>query len=467
MPNPAIFISYRRIDANWAAVMLRHQIQRNFPDVDVFIDVASIRPGQHFKSAIQDNIKDCAILFAVIGPNWLTTSDNYGMRRIDKKSDLVRNEIAQALAQDHTCVVPFLVDDAPMPPAEALPEALRGLHELDAFRMKHSVFERDMEDVCRFIEEHLGIARSVSPPEPARIVEKGGRKAAPDEIADAVVAALIDAGTDWKTVQAVARMRDQEGKPALAYQIGTLAQTLIDGGPGWDSPDSLNNQLYLLRYQLKSGNTQEAEIASRSLIEMCEEILGKDHSSTLAARHNHSFALLNLGRVTEAEAAQRKLVPLCEMALGAEHPDTLSTRQEHARALLSLGRLDEAEAALRDLVPRRETVQGAEHPDTLATRHAHARALLEAENSEAADRVLQAAKTTEDMPAFRRGQRAMLDAMLADQGGDAPAADAALDVAAEFLSDLEPEHYLRRELDHYRKTRIPGKPGGTTLWARP
>ena len=129
--------------------------------------------------------------------------------------------------------------------------------------------------------------------------------------------------------------------------------------------------------------------------------------------------------------------------------------------------MTEAEAAFRELVSIRETVQGAEHPGTLATRYQFARACLEAGNPEEAGRVILDTKTTDDTPAFRRGQRAMLDAILADQRGDALAAEAALDAAEEFLSEFAPEHYLRRELDHYRKTRIPGKPGGTTLWARP
>ena len=469
MRKPAIFISYRRIDANWAAVMLRHQIQRNFPDVDVFIDVASIRPGQRFKSTIQDNIKDCAILFAVIGPNWLTASDNYGMRRIDKEDDLVRREIAQALAQDHTCVVPFLVDDAPMPPAEALPKTLRGMRELHAFRMEHFVFERDVEDVCRFIEDHLGLNRTMSyrPNLQEEVVAHPEFPADLEEIGREAARALVDAGTDWRTMLSVSRIREDRSDFHIAFPIREAAQIQIEQSEGEQSTAALKNKHNLAVALLRRGKAELAEPILRDLVQLREKTRGAEHPSTLNSRNAHARSLLNAGRAAEAALNFQDLIQLREDSLGENHPDTLATRHAHAMALLDTGRLAEAQELLCSLSALRESRHGIGHPSALASLCQQARALLEVGKTDDAEQILQRVNMFEAGTEAGKARRAVLYSMLADQRGNAAEANAALNAAEEYLAGYAPEHYLRRELAHYRKTRIPGKPGGTTLWAKP
>jgi hypothetical protein len=89
----------------------------------VFIDVDTIEPGVDFTEAISHAVAACQLLVAVIGPKWLTATDQLGRRRLDDPDDLVRLEIEAALARD-VRVIPILVGDAVMPRRDDLPESL-------------------------------------------------------------------------------------------------------------------------------------------------------------------------------------------------------------------------------------------------------------------------------------------------------------------------------------------------------
>jgi hypothetical protein len=95
--DDGIFISYRRIDTNWAAVAMRQHFRGEFPDAQLFMDITDIEPGTDFRDAIRDRVDQSKVLLAVIGPNWLMVQDQHGRRRIDDKNDWVRIEIARGV----------------------------------------------------------------------------------------------------------------------------------------------------------------------------------------------------------------------------------------------------------------------------------------------------------------------------------------------------------------------------------
>ena len=66
------------------------------------------------------------MLLALIGPQWLTITDENGQRRLDNPEDYVRLEIETALTRKIR-VIPILVDDARMPRANELPPSLAPL----------------------------------------------------------------------------------------------------------------------------------------------------------------------------------------------------------------------------------------------------------------------------------------------------------------------------------------------------
>ena len=82
-----IFISYRQIDTNWAAIAMRQHFQRELPGAPLFMDITDIEPGVDFRDAIRERVDRSKVVLAVIGPNWLTVQDSHGRRRLDNEND--------------------------------------------------------------------------------------------------------------------------------------------------------------------------------------------------------------------------------------------------------------------------------------------------------------------------------------------------------------------------------------------
>jgi hypothetical protein len=145
------FISYRRADAAQVTGRIYDKLVGIYGHDNVFKDVDSIPLGTDFRHVIEDSLGKCNVLLAVIGPAWLTATDENGLRRIDNPLDYVRIEIEFALKQN-TLAIPLLVGDATMPKAEHLPESLRAFAFLNASPVRPDPdFHRDMDRVVRAI----------------------------------------------------------------------------------------------------------------------------------------------------------------------------------------------------------------------------------------------------------------------------------------------------------------------------
>src|SRR5262249_38379475 len=93
----------------------------------------------------------------IIGPNWLTATDERGSRRLDDPDDLVRLEIEAALARG-VRVIPILVEGAVMPGRQDLPESLAGLARRNALLIRHDSFRSDAGRLVTAIERVLAAA---------------------------------------------------------------------------------------------------------------------------------------------------------------------------------------------------------------------------------------------------------------------------------------------------------------------
>jgi hypothetical protein len=89
-----IFISYRRQETAWPAGRLYDVLVEHFPAEQVFKDVDNIEPGEDFVDRITAAVGTCDVLLALIGPQWLTITDEDGQPRLDNPEDYVRPEIA-------------------------------------------------------------------------------------------------------------------------------------------------------------------------------------------------------------------------------------------------------------------------------------------------------------------------------------------------------------------------------------
>jgi hypothetical protein len=137
-----IFINYRREDSLSTAGRLHDRLAQAFGRNSLFMDVDHIPPGVDFVSYLNGQVARCNLFFAVIGPQWLSTKNEKGERRIDDPDDFVVVEIAAALERQIP-VIPVLVDGARMPSANELPDSLRPLVRRHAFELRQTSFGRD------------------------------------------------------------------------------------------------------------------------------------------------------------------------------------------------------------------------------------------------------------------------------------------------------------------------------------
>ena len=157
-----IFISYRIDDSQASAGRIYDRLHSHFASNRIFMDVANLAPGVDFVDAIEKSVSSCDALIAVIGRDWLVSSDEKGRRRLDNPEDFVRLEIATALKRD-VIVIPVLVEDASMPKAVDLPEDLKPLSRRNAFEIRHPRFNDDCERLIAALEQALRLAREGQP----------------------------------------------------------------------------------------------------------------------------------------------------------------------------------------------------------------------------------------------------------------------------------------------------------------
>ncbi|HEX4410791.1 MAG TPA: toll/interleukin-1 receptor domain-containing protein [Xanthobacteraceae bacterium] len=138
-----IFISYRRLDSKSEARSICQRLEKAFGKRKVFIDVDSIRPGEDFQSVLKNDLEQCSVMLAVIGPRWLELLKTPRRPESATDGDYVHLEVASALERKLP-IVPVLVDGATMPDPKELPDILKPLAFRQAFSVRHDSFPRDM-----------------------------------------------------------------------------------------------------------------------------------------------------------------------------------------------------------------------------------------------------------------------------------------------------------------------------------
>ena len=166
------FISYRREDSQYQADRLHAAIAPHMDDPrrDIFLDIDNIPLGVNFAAFLDEKVSQCEVLLALIGPGWLEARDETGQRRLDSAEDFVRIEIASALKRGIP-VVPVLLDGAPVPRADELPEDLKELALRNGTAIQRETFESDAVRLVR----GLGLAEAEGVDGPAREAPAGGR----------------------------------------------------------------------------------------------------------------------------------------------------------------------------------------------------------------------------------------------------------------------------------------------------
>lgn len=150
-----IFLSYRRSDVGGYAGRLHDTLVQRLGAKNVFHDVSAIRPGHDFTDAIREALDDCDATLAVIGPGWLTPTEE-GPPRIHQADDYVRIELATSLKRE-VPVVPVLVGGAQLPSAAELPPDLTALVQRQAVVLHNETWHDDVDGLMRSLRGEMPV----------------------------------------------------------------------------------------------------------------------------------------------------------------------------------------------------------------------------------------------------------------------------------------------------------------------
>jgi tetratricopeptide (TPR) repeat protein len=153
-----VFISYRRTDGGGWAGRLNDHLALRFGSNVVWQDVEKLKIGEDYLPQIIETIEASDAILIVIGPHWLKE----GRRKLRNAKDVLRIEIESALGS-RAAVIPTLVGDAKMPPAEALPPAIAGLVDRQGITLSDTDWARSMQIL---FEKLRDIVRSSGTTEP-------------------------------------------------------------------------------------------------------------------------------------------------------------------------------------------------------------------------------------------------------------------------------------------------------------
>jgi TolB protein len=158
------FISYRRGDSAGHTGRLTDSLTQRFGRDVSFRDIEDLAPGVNFAAELDRALTECSVMLVVIGPSWVTVSDDTG-RRLLKEDDLVRREVAGALAREDVVVIPVLVEDAELPSADELPEDLQSLLGRQTIEISDKRWSYDVQRLGDAMVPYLGLeAVEVAPP---------------------------------------------------------------------------------------------------------------------------------------------------------------------------------------------------------------------------------------------------------------------------------------------------------------
>lgn len=202
-----VFISYRRDDSEGHTGRIWEGLVDSFDRGLIFLDVDSVWPGRDYVERVMNAIAEADVMLVVIGRQWLTIGDDRGSRRLDDPDDLVRREVAAALAAKDIVVIPVLVQGASIPPPEALPAELAALSRRGAQELSHTRWATDMQSLVGTLKPLVG-----EPAEADKTKRLRRRLALPNR-------ALL-----WLAL------------PALAAVIAAAAVLLSSGEPPVDKP---------------------------------------------------------------------------------------------------------------------------------------------------------------------------------------------------------------------------------------
>ena len=150
---PNIFICYRRTDSSDVVGRIYDRLIVTFQKEHVFKNVDSVPLGVDFRNYIDERVRNCDVLIAIIGTKWLLTLSDE--EEYDSTNDFVLLEIEAALKW-RIPIVPVLVQGAIMPTSEELPTKMAGLSFMNGIQVRADPdFHRDMDRLIKGLRSQL------------------------------------------------------------------------------------------------------------------------------------------------------------------------------------------------------------------------------------------------------------------------------------------------------------------------
>lgn len=155
-----IFVNYRQKVSLMQSGRITDKLASHFGQGNIFHDKSTLVGGANWKTDIEDSIRHCSVLVAIIGDGWLTQVNPDGSRRIDDPDDYVAMEISTALSRGIT-VIPVLVGEAARLHSDDLPERLKPLALIEPISIRDDDWQHDIKKLINTIYIHTDDPRSV------------------------------------------------------------------------------------------------------------------------------------------------------------------------------------------------------------------------------------------------------------------------------------------------------------------
>lgn len=149
-PTRKIFFSYRRADHPDFVERVRDWFALRYGRDSVFMDFDTIPPFTQFVDYIRDKVRECDVLVAFIGPQWLELLNNQ-----KDGNDYVRMEIRLALEEGKP-IAPVCIKGARAPHSKALPDDIRTMLDYNvAYLDSGRHFLDNIEPILDALEREL------------------------------------------------------------------------------------------------------------------------------------------------------------------------------------------------------------------------------------------------------------------------------------------------------------------------
>lgn len=306
-----IFISYRRDDSAGYAGRLYDRLATHFGADQVFMDVEGIDPGTDFVEAIETAVLSCKVLIVLIGDDWERITDERGRRRLEDPNDFIRIETSTALKRNIR-VVPVLLDGAPMPHIEELPEDLAPLCRRQAVEIRHKQWDATTGKLIETLDQIL-LSDGVNQAPAGGLKKKAGADSTGSGSGKLLLAGtaglFLASVVAWLVFQTVPQQAPDAGltvvDPGVSNQAPAAAEE-SDRQPGATAgPDDQANAPLVTTTEpaAKAGDKESAPAPTpRVVATNSEQPVVSPETSTALTASGQPAAAIDAGRIRAPEA---------------------------------------------------------------------------------------------------------------------------------------------------------------------